>query len=137
MAEQQYVVFKLADEEYGIDIMTVQEIIVPTSLTKIPNMPPYFTGVFNLRGDIIPQINMRLRFGLEAEEVNDEARIVVIGNEKPVGILVDSVREVITIKDEEIEGSEEISAKINQEYITGIAKKNERLIILLNLTGAF
>ena len=71
MANKQFVVFKLADEEYGIDIMGVQEIIVPVPLTKIPNVPEYFSGVFNLRGDIIPLIDMRKRFGLAAIEDND------------------------------------------------------------------
>lgn len=137
MADKQYVVFKLADEEYGIEIMGVQEIIVPVPLTKIPNVPPYFSGVFSLRGVVIPLIDMRKRFGLAIAEDNKEARIIIIGQKKPMGILVDSIHEVIMINDEEIEGSEEISATISQEFITGIAKKDGRLIILLELEGAF
>ncbi|MFY9174401.1 MAG: chemotaxis protein CheW [Peptococcia bacterium] len=137
MANKQFVVFKLADEEYGIDIMGVQEIIVPVPLTKIPNVPEYFSGVFNLRGDIIPLIDMRKRFGLAAIEDNDEARIVVLGLEKPIGILVDSIHEVLMIDEDGIENSEDINSAISQEFISGIAKKDQRLIILLNLEGAF
>jgi len=127
----------MGQEEYGIDIMSVQEIIVPTPVTKIPNTPPYFLGVFNLRGSIIPLIDLRKRFFLEPSENEAETRIVVVALEKPVGILVDSIREVLLIDDKEIESSQDISAGISQEFITGIAKKDGRLIILLNLAGAF
>jgi len=137
MSEKQYVVFKLGNEEYGLDIMSVQEIIVPTPLTKLPNTPPYFLGVFNLRGHIIPLIDLKKRFSLESSEQNEESRIIVIRLDKPVGILVDSIREVLMISNEEIESSQDISAGINREFITGIAKKEDRLIILVNLAGAF
>lgn len=137
MEEKQYVVFRLGKEEYGIEIMNVQEIIVPTKLTKLPNTLPYFIGVFNLRGHIIPLIDLKKRFSLESSEKNDEERIIVIRLDKSVGILVDSIQEVLMIASDEIEGSEQISAGIDNEFITGIAKKEERLIILLNLAGAF
>lgn len=137
MSEKQYVVFKLGNEEYGLDIMSVQEIIVPIPLTKLPNTPPYFLGVFNLRGHIIPLIDLKKRFSLESSEQNEESRIIVIRLDKPVGVLVDSIREVLMISSEEIESSQDISAGINREFITGIAKKEDRLIILVNLAGAF
>jgi len=137
MEEKQYVVFRLGKEEYGIEIMNVQEIIVPTQLTKLPNTSPYFIGVFNLRGHIIPLIDLKKRFSLESSEKNDEERVIVIRLDKSVGILVDSIQEVLMIANDEIEGSEQISAGIDNDFITGIAKKEERLIILLNLAGAF
>ena len=137
MEEKQYVVFRLGKEEYGIEIMNVQEIIVPTQLTKLPNTSPYFIGVFNLRGHIIPLIDLKKRFSLEPSEKNDEERIIVIRLDKSVGILVDSIQEVLMIASDEIEDSEQISAGIDNKFITGIAKKEERLIILLNLAGAF
>lgn len=137
MDEKQYVVFRLGQEEYGLEIMNVQEIIIPTQLTKLPNTPPYFVGVFNLRGHIIPLIDLKIRFSLESSEKNEESRIIVIRLDKPVGILVDSIHEVIMIGSQEIENSQQISAGINKEFITGIAKKEERLIILVNLAGAF
>ena len=80
---------------------------------------------------------MRKRFGLAAIEDNDEARIVVLGLEKPIGILVDSIHEVLMIDEDGIENSEDINSAISQEFISGIAKKDQRLIILLNLEGAF
>ena len=137
MEEKQYVVFKLGKEEYGIEIVNVQEIIVPTPLTKLPNMSPYFLGVFNLRGHIIPLIDFKKRFSLEVSEKSEEERVIVVRLDKSVGILVDSIQEVLMIAKDEIESSVQISAGIDNEFITGIAKKEERLIILLNLAGAF
>jgi len=137
MDEKQYVVFRLGNEEYGIEIMTVQEIIVPAPLTKLPNTPPYFSGVFNLRGHIIPLIDLKKRFALEDTAQTEETKIIVIRLDKSVGILVDSIQEVVMIGRQDIESSQDISAGINKEFITGIAKKEGRLIILVNLAGAF
>lgn len=134
--EKQYVVFSLAGEEYGIDIVTVQEIIVPTKLTKLPNMPPYFLGVFNLRGNVIPLMDLRKRFAIESAETNDNSRIMVVKLEQPMGILVDSISEVLRINSKDIELCKDISAGIDKEFITGVAKQEERLIILLQLTAA-
>ena len=137
MDERQTIVFMLEQQEYGIDILSVKEIIVPVHLTKLPNMPPYFEGVFNLRGNIIPLINLKRRFSIESTEANTEKRIIVIMLDKPVGVLVDSVHEVLMIGSDTIEKSADISTGIDSRFISGIAKMDERLIILLNLEGAF
>lgn len=137
MEEKQYVIFRLGNEEYGLDIMTVQEIIIPTPVTKLPNTPPYFTGVFNLRGRVIPLIDLKKRFSLDSSEEEKDTRIIVVRLENPAGILVDAINEVLMISSEEIESSQQISSGISKEFITGIAKKDDRLIILLDLNGAF
>lgn len=134
--EKQYVVFSLAGEEYGIDIVTVQEIIVPTKLTKLPNMPPYFLGVFNLRGSVIPLMDLKKRFNIEAKETSGDNRIIVVKLDRSVGILVDSISEVLRISSKDIELCQDISAGIDKEFITGVAKVEDRLIILLQLTAA-
>lgn len=137
MEEKQYVVFGLDGQEYCVDIITVQEIIVPTKVTKLPNTPPYVLGVFNLRGNIVALLDLKTRFGMKSSEQKEDTRIIVMKvDEKSFGILADEIHEVIKIKDESIEDSSEISTEINKEYINGIAKVGDRLIIMLKLSAS-
>ena len=135
--EEQYVVFKLGQEEYGLDILMVQEIVRPLETTKLPNSPDYVLGIVNLREDVIPIIDLRRFLNLQIIDVTDASRIIVIKqNDHAFGIFVDEVHEVLRISKAQIKPNEELDQKINKQYIMGVAKVQERLIILLDLTKA-
>jgi len=131
----QVVSFRLASEEYGVDISQVQEIIRMVEITHVPRAPHFMEGVINLRGQLIPIIDLRTRFGMPRAEHTKSTRIVVteIGN-KRVGIVVDSVSEVLNIPMENVEDAPDMIAGVGTEYIQGVGKVNDRLIILLDLT---
>ena len=127
--------FSLGSEEYGVDISQVQEIIRMVEITHVPRAPHFMEGVINLRGQLIPIIDLRTRFGMPRAEQTKSTRIVVteIGS-KRVGIVVDAVSEVINIPLEQVEDAPEMIAGVGTEYIQGVGKVGERLIILLDLT---
>lgn len=128
--------FRLRDEEFGVDVGKVLEITRVTEISHIPEAPSFIQGVTNLRGQIIPVIDLSKRFNLASQEtLPDSARIVVSEvNGQTVGILVDAVPEVLKILEEDIEPTPElIKTEIKKDYILGVAKLNDRLIILLNL----
>ncbi|KXG74675.1 chemotaxis protein CheW [Thermotalea metallivorans] len=103
-AERQYIIFQLGSEECGIDIMHVREITKLKETTKIPNVPDFIDGVINLRGSIIPLINLKKRFNLEETEVKKNSRIIIVTiGEKQVGFIVDDASQVVTLKEEDIE----------------------------------
>ncbi len=130
--------FRLGEEEYAIDISTVQEINRMTEVTKVPNSPPYIEGVLNLRGRIIPAVNLRKKFGLPEREYDRHTRIMVVDVEGTmVGLIVDAVSEVLRISPETIEPAPEMSAGVNSKYIRGVGKVNGRLVILLDLERLF
>ena len=131
----QVVSFHLGNEEYGVDISQVQEIIRMVEITHVPRAPRFMEGVINLRGQLIPIIDLRTRFGMQRIDATKSTRIVVteIGS-KRVGIVVDSVSEVLNIPIEQVEGAPDMIAGVGTEYIQGVGKVNERLIILLDLT---
>jgi purine-binding chemotaxis protein CheW len=131
----QVVSFHLDREEYGVDISQVQEIIRMVEITHVPRAPHFMEGVINLRGQLIPIIDLRTRFSMPRAEHTKSTRIIVteIGN-KRVGIVVDGVSEVLNIPMEQIEEAPEIITGAGSEYIQGVGKVNERLIILLDLT---
>lgn len=131
----QLVTFKLAEEEYGIDILKVHEIIRMMSITKVPNAPDFVYGVINLRGKVIPVISLRKRFGLDTHEDDSKnLRIVVVElNKVVIGFIVDSVSEVLKIPQDAIEPPASLIANVGSEYITGVAKLEDRLVILLDL----
>ncbi|MBP1909158.1 chemotaxis protein CheW [Methanolobus bombayensis] len=131
----QLVIFNLGVEEFGVNIMQVQEIIRLPDVTRIPRSPEYVKGVINLRGKIIVVMDLDKRFGMNETEMTDESRIVVVDiNGTIIGLVVDSVSEVIRLKDSNIEQTPEIiTQKINAEYLKGVGKMDERLLILLNL----
>jgi len=131
----QIVVFKLGDEEYGVDVMDVKEIAKPTSITNVPRAPPFIEGVFNLRGGLAPLINLRRRFGFKSKEIDENARIVIAELEdKPIGMLVDAATEVLGIPTEDIETTPDmVTTEISKDYLKGVGKVGDRLIIILDL----
>jgi purine-binding chemotaxis protein CheW len=130
----QVVSFALGSEEYGVDIAQVQEINRMVTITPVPRAPQFMEGVINLRGQLIPIIDLRTRFGMERSERTKNTRIVVteIGS-KRLGMVVDSVSEVLRIPIEQIEDAPDLVAGVDTEYIRGVAKLDARLIIMLNL----
>ncbi|MCK5659837.1 MAG: chemotaxis protein CheW [Methanosarcinales archaeon] len=131
----QLAVFQLAGEEFGVDIMQVQEIIRMPTITRIPQSPEYVEGIINLRGKIIVVINLDTRFDMDSKELDDNSRIIVVEiGETVVGMIVDSVSEVMRLPAANVEPAPEmISAKINADYLKGVGKIDERLLILLDL----
>ncbi len=135
----QLVICQLSKEEFGIDISRVKEIIRIPEITKIPQVPHYIEGIINLRGGIVPVINLATRFGLSHEGTDDNSRIVVleIGN-LVVGMIVDSVTEVLRMSKENIESAPEvIRSGVSEKYIRGVGKVEERLLILLDIDEIF
>ena len=130
----QVVSFKLGSEEYGVDIAQVQEINRMVAVTHVPRAPQFMEGVINLRGQLIPIIDLRARFGMPRAEHTKNTRIVVteIGA-KRVGMVVDSVSEVLRLPLAQIEDAPEMIAGVETEYIRGVGKIEDRLIILLDL----
>ncbi|GAC1572957.1 MAG: chemotaxis protein CheW [Candidatus Elarobacter sp.] len=130
----QVVSFKLGSEEYGVDIAQVQEINRMVAITHVPRAPQFMEGVINLRGQLIPIIDLRTRFGMPREEHTKNTRIVVteIGA-KRVGMVVDSVSEVLRLAVDQIEAAPDMITGVDTEYIRGVGKIEDRLIILLDL----
>ena len=130
----QLVTFRIGEEEFGVDILAVQEIIRMMQITMVPRSPDFVEGVINLRGKVIPVINMRTRFNKPALDQDSNTRIVVMELEnKIVGFLVDGVSEVLRIPESTVEDPPPVVAGIGSEYIRGIGKLDNRLLILLNL----
>ncbi len=132
--EQQLVVFELAKEFYGINIAAVESIIKMQSITQLPQAPYYVKGVTNLRGTVLPVIDLRSRFGLETQEYSRETRIIIVtmGTLK-VGVVVDGVSEVLRVTDESIEPLPPMASTVNSAFLKGIARLENRLVILLDL----
>jgi purine-binding chemotaxis protein CheW len=136
--ELQIVVCELADEHYGLDIAKVFEIIRHQPITPVPRAPFFVKGVINLRGRIIPVVDLRGRFGMPEAEPTKETRIVVAeSSHTRVGLIVDSVSEVLLVPAESVESTPEVAAGADAEYLRGIAKLAERLVLLLELDGLF
>lgn len=137
--ERQLVVFELANEHYGVDIAAVESIIKMQPITTVPQAPAFVEGITNLRGSVLPVMDLRKRFGLNfkessAEPTRDEKRIVVVSMDgMKIGMIVDGVSEVLRVQEETIEPPPPMVTTINSAFITGIAKVGERLIILVDL----
>lgn len=132
--QDQLVVFEVGDESFGIDISLVQEIIRMQPITEVPRAPMYVKGVINLRGKVIPVVDLRERFGFATGEETKATRIVVVnvlGN--TVGMIVDAVSEVLRLAIDAIEPPSSIVESVGSQYLKGIGKLDERLIILLDL----
>jgi purine-binding chemotaxis protein CheW len=134
----QIVVAELAKEEYGIPLMQVQEIIQPPEITRIPHMPEFVEGAINLRGKILPLVDLRKRFRLEKKEMADAARVIVVDIEGfSVGLVADAVADVIRLAPEAVDTILPVRARIDNEFISGIGKLDKRIIILLNIAHIF
>jgi purine-binding chemotaxis protein CheW len=129
-----YVTFRLAEETYGIQVMQVQEVLRVSEIAPVPGAPDYVLGIINLRGNVVTVIDTRSRFGLIQKENDDSSRIVIIEAEKQViGILVDSVAEVVDLATSEIEAAPNVGNDESSRYIQGVATKNNELLILVDL----
>jgi purine-binding chemotaxis protein CheW len=134
----QLVTFIIGSEEFGVEISCVHEINRMLQITKVPNAPQYVTGIINLRGRIIPVIDLRKRLGLPPKEHDNNTRIIVIEiNGKTVGFTVDAVKEVIRIPQNITETPPELTTGVNSEFIKAVGKLEDRLLILLDLNKIF
>ncbi|WP_166260923.1 chemotaxis protein CheW [Marinobacter salicampi] len=128
----QYVTFRLDDETYGIGVMQIQEVLRYTEIAPVPGAPDYVLGIINLRGNVVTVIDTRRRFGLADAEITDASRIVVMESANQVmGILVDSVAEVVYLKASEIETAPNVGNEESAKFIQGVCNKNGELIILV------
>lgn len=131
--EVKLIIFKLGREEYGMDILRVQEIKRMMGITRVPSTPAFIKGVINLRGSVLPVIDLRTRLGLAENELTEAARIIVVlVNDGIVGFIVDEVVEVTTINTQDVEAAQTLSSGLSAEFISGIAKADNRLYIMLN-----
>ena len=133
----QLVVFRLGAEEFGVEILQVQEIILLTEITRVPKAPEFVEGVINLRGEIVPVVDLRKRFALRTEELKEEARIVVVAVEDNlVGMIVDEVTQPLSLPTSQIQPPPPLAGGVDAAYLRGIGKLEERLIVILNLERA-
>ncbi len=136
--EGKYLTFSMADEEYGIGILKIKEIIGMMPITTVPQTPEFIKGVINLRGKVIPVIDLRLRFGMEQIDYTDRTCIIVVEIEGSaatvqIGIVVDAVSEVLNVNGDDIEDTPTFGTKLNTEYILGMAKMEGGVKILLDI----
>lgn len=130
----QLVTFKLKDETYGINVMQVQEVLRVSEIAPVPGAPQYVLGIINLRGNVVTVIDTRSRFGLPSGELDDASRIVIIESEQQVvGILVDSVAEVVELAHSEIDSAPNIGNEESSRYIQGVASSDDNLLIVVDL----
>ncbi|WP_340680772.1 chemotaxis protein CheW [Paraglaciecola sp.] len=137
LQHQQYLTFVLRDESYGISITAVKEIIEYGSVTSIPLMPEFVKGVLNLRGEVVPVIDLSIRFGKTPTKIHNRSCIVILEvpfehQQVVLGVVVDAVNEVLDIRPEDIEGAPTFGAKIRAQFIKGVANINEQFVILLH-----
>jgi len=133
-----YLTFKLSDEEYGLEILKVQEIIRMQTVTRVPRTPDYVRGVINLRGKVIPVIDLRCKFGMDSQEDTDKSCIIVVqvnsaDHKIVMGVIIDEVREVLDIDAGSIEETPSFGASINTDFITGIGKVGDTVKMLLDI----
>ncbi|RII30631.1 MAG: chemotaxis protein CheW [Geobacter sp.] len=138
----QYLTFKLGEEIFSLDVAKVREILEYTNITKVPQTPDFMCGVINLRGSVVPVIDLRLKFGMPATERTVNTCIIVVEvqmeNEDIVlGTLADSVQEVVELEPEQIEPAPQIGTRLNTEFIRGMGKQDGNFIIILDIDKVF
>ena len=132
--EGKYLTFSLGREDYGLEILKVREIIGIMNITAVPQVPEYVKGVINLRGKVIPVIDLRLKFKMPPIEITAETCIIIINlKDVMIGIIIDQVKEVLDIKQDRIEATPNFGANVHTDYILGIGKVNDSVKILLNI----
>ncbi|RLV61596.1 chemotaxis protein CheW [Parashewanella curva] len=130
----QWVTFRLDNETYGINVMQVQEVLRYSEIAPVPGAPHYVLGIINLRGNVVTVIDTRARFGLASADIDDSSRIVIIEAEKQViGILVDSVAEVVYLKSTEIDNAPNVGTEESAKFIQGVSNRDSELLILVDL----
>lgn len=138
----QYLTFKLADEVFALDVAKVREILEITSITKVPQTPAFMRGVINLRGSVVPVIDMRLKFGMSPIEQTVNTCIIVVeinmdGDTIVLGALADSVQEVVEMEPDSIEPAPHIGTRLNTEFIKGMGKVDGRFVMILDIDRVF
>jgi purine-binding chemotaxis protein CheW len=138
----QYVTFSLGEELFGVEVTRTREILSLTPVTKVPQTPDYLLGVINLRGQVVPVVDMRLKLGLTAGEDTEDTCIIVVevqvdGEPIVVGALADAVREVLEIRSDQIEPPPKLGTRLKTEFINGMGKVDDQFIILLNIDRIF
>ena len=130
----QWVTFRLGEETYGVNVMQVQEVLRITEIAPVPGSPDYVVGIINLRGNVVTVIDTRKRFGLYPKDSDDSSRIVIIeADDQVIGILVDSVAEVVELRASEIESAPHVGNEESSRYIQGVTSRNGELLILVDL----
>lgn len=130
----QWVTYRLGEETYGINVMQVQEVLRYTEIAPVPGAPDYVLGIINLRGNVVTVIDTRARFGLPSSETTDNTRIVIIeSDEQVVGILVDSVAEVVYLRSSEIDSAPNVGTEESAKFIQGVSNRDGELLILVDL----
>lgn len=135
----QYIVVKFGDEQFGIDIKYVDNIVRMQRITRVPNVQSYIKGVINLRGEVIPVVSIRLKMGLQEDEITKTTRIIIVrlDNGEVIGMLVDEVKEVVTLETSQIEKVSYDSKEDKINYLSGVGKDKGELISLLDLNLVF
>jgi len=139
--KQQFLSFQLGAEEYGIDILRVQEIRAYEKATRIPNTPEFIKGVINLRGVIVPVVDLRMKFGLETADYNEMTVVVVLNvADRTIGVVVDSVSDVLSLGSGDIRPAPEFTATVDNAFVRGLATLDRRMLIIADIerlmTGA-
>jgi purine-binding chemotaxis protein CheW len=130
----QYLTFRLAEEEYGVEILKVQEIKGYSAVTPIPNMPAYLKGVMNLRGTIVPVVDLRSKFTMAETDYNQFTVIIVVKvGAKVMGLVVDAVSDVLNIPKADVQPTPDFGSQVDARYINGMAKAGEKLVVLLDI----
>jgi len=142
METTQYLTFKLGDEVFALDIGKVREVLDFTAVTKVPQTPDFMRGVINLRGNVVPVVDMRLKFGMSQTEKTVNTCVIITeidvdGETTVVGAMADSVQEVLDLEPEQIEPPPRIGAKLNTDFIMGMGKHNDQFIMILNIDKVF
>jgi len=138
----QYLTFKLADEVFALDITKVREVLDYTTITKVPRTPEFMRGVINLRGSVVPVVDLRLKFGMTETEKTVNTCIIITevsvdGEPTILGALADSVQEVVDLGPDQIEPAPKIGVKLKTEFITGMGKQHDKFIIILDIDKVF
>jgi purine-binding chemotaxis protein CheW len=130
----QFLTFRLGQEEYGVEILKVQEIKGYSAITPVPNTPAYLKGVMNLRGTIVPVVDLRAKFAMAEAEYNQFTVIIVLTvGTKVMGLIVDAVSDVLNIPKKDIQPTPDFGAQVDAEFISGMAKAGEKLVVLLDI----
>jgi len=142
LTDQKLLTFSLGGEGYGVSILKVKEIIGMLEITPVPRTPEFIKGVINLRGKIIPVMDLRLKFGMPQQEYNERTCIIVVeatlnGNQRLIGVVVDMVSEVVNITSDEIEPPPEYGMNLEHNFILGIGKIKERVVIIIDIEEVF
>ncbi|MCM8533740.1 MAG: chemotaxis protein CheW [Lentisphaeraceae bacterium] len=134
--KDKYLTFHIGDEDYGISISYVTEIIGILKVTEVPQTPDYIKGVINLRGKVIPVMDIRLRFGMDPRAYDERTCVIVVNhNENIVGLVVDTVSEVLDIPEESIENSPQFSSNLNHNFVSGMGKVEEQIKMIIDVNS--